>query len=154
MENKEKYYTPSIEEFFIGFEFEEEFKNYHWSKMIKAKSDVYSFEKLKLDTSHSISRIISKIKQNRVRVKYLDSEDLKEIGFQIHPTSYSAVYKKDDILISFSWDMKKIQISRIVMTQPDDFECSYEFSGREEKIFLGIIKNKSELQRLLKQLEI
>ena len=122
--------------------------------MIKAKSDVYSFEKLKLDTSHSISRIISKIKQNRVRVKYLDSEDLKELGFELYPTLYTSVYKKDDILISISWNIKKIQISRIVMTQSDDFECSYEFSRREEKIFLGIIKNKSELQKLLKQLEI
>ena len=40
------------------------------------------------------------------------------------------------------------------MTQSDDFECSYEFSRREEKIFSGIIKNKFELKRLLTQLEI
>lgn len=149
----EKYYTPSIEEFSIGFEFEEEFKNPDWYKLSNPPKDVYEFVKLRLDTSHSISRIVSKIKSGKVRVKYLDSEDLIELGFQMHTTSYAPVYKKDNILISFSWDNKRIEISRILFHNKD-IESSYEFTGREEKLFSGIIKNKSELKKLLNQLEI
>ena len=141
MENKEKYYTPEETEFSIGFEYEEK----RGEKWYKRKYDTSDF----LDYDQNFV-----FEKSRVRVKYIDSEDLKELGFEIYPTLYTSVYKKDDILISLSWNMKKIQISRIVMTQSDDFECSYEFSRREEKLFSGIIKNKFELKRHLTQLEI
>lgn len=138
---KEKYYTPEETEFSIGFEYEERYGE----KWYKRKYDSSDF----LDYDQNFI-----FEKSRVRVKYIDSDDLKELGFRMNHTSYSPIYKKDDILISFSWNIKKIQISHMAMTQSDDFESSYEFSRREEKIFFGTIKNKCELKKLLKQLEI
>lgn len=134
-----KYYTPTIEEFHIGFEFEEEFKNYHWAKMIRPNNDEYQFIKLTLDTSHSISRITSKLKDNRVRVKCLDKEDIESLGLKVKITDcgqdtedYPDIYKDGVIIGSFD-PREEFNITLF---------CNISFK----------IKNKSELKILLKQL--
>ncbi len=74
MENK--YYTPSIEEFHIGFEYQylasnpAEFfhtKLENWHEFIGSDGEFYLPED---------------IKRGSIRVKYLDSEDLKELGYE------------------------------------------------------------------------
>ena len=81
MENKEKYYTPEETEFSIGFEYEERYGE-QWYKR-----EYYSSDFLDYDQN-------SVFEKSRVRVKYLDSEDLKELGFELYPTLYTSVYKK------------------------------------------------------------
>jgi hypothetical protein len=86
---KKEYYYPTIEEFHVGFRFEEEFKNPNWRKMIKPPTDVWEFIKLRFDTSHSISRITKKIRLSKVRVKYLDHDDIIEAGWELIDGMYS-----------------------------------------------------------------
>lgn len=135
-----KYYTPEIEEFHVGFEFEEEFKNPNWNKLSKPTKDVWEYIKLKLDTSHSISRIIGKIKINKVRVKHLDKEDIESLGFKNNDVDNSfyikngIILRKDGIKISIFYIISLVETSQIPFTID--------------------IKNKSELQKLLKQLNI
>ena len=59
---KEKYYTPSIEEFFVGFEYE--FYNQCWHDTI-------------CDANTDFIEIYSN--KDRFRVKYLDSRDRKSV---------------------------------------------------------------------------
>jgi hypothetical protein len=146
MEN-EKYYTPEIEEFHVGFEFEEEFNAPNWTKLMKPPKDLYEWVKLRLDTSHSISIITSKIKKRRVRVKYLDQTDIESLGFEVYRDSffkYKECYKKDNLLLAVG---PTNEIS-IVM------ETLNMFKEYPEILFIGKLKNKSELKRLLEQLNI
>lgn len=87
MENK--YYTPKIESFHIGFRYEEELKNTNWHKLIKPTEDTWEFVKMEFDTSKSISKITQKIKQGKIRVKSLDHDDIKEAGWEESKTSFS-----------------------------------------------------------------
>ena len=149
-----KYYTPEIEEFHFGFEFEEEFKNPNWNKLCKPAIDVWEYIKLKLDTSHSISRIIGKIKINKVRVKYLDKEDIESLFnpldvFDFKETDTKSLLfdilgndKRHNTKITFCYVYTKVKWLMIYNKKT------------EEVRFSGFIKNKLELKKLLKQLDI
>ena len=126
MKEEEKYYTPSIEEFHEGFEYEvkNEYRN-EWNKDIWDVISNYGDTKLyNLDVE-------------KCRVKYLDKEDIESCGFKVD-SIYS--FKKGDYNIEV--DPHNIQKDTIDIYLISD--C----------IFKGKIKNKSELQRLMKQLGI
>ncbi len=137
----EKCYTPKIEEFHMGFEFAEEFENTNWYKIIKTFNKEFQFIKLKLDTSHPISRIISKIKDNRIKVKYLNKEDLKSLGFNPIDENNCFELTENDIL-SLEYFEK-------------DKGWFLTYSENESQFsFAGWIKNKSELKKLMSQLNM
>lgn len=144
---EDKFYTPKIDEFYIGFEFEEEFKNPNHRKLIKPLEDKYEWVKLNLDTSHSLSRITSKIKQNRIRVKYLDESDLIELGWnKTADNSYESNARDTLTVIRFSDEKGRLLI------------CEESFS---KIVFKGTlitrqawIKNKSEMKKLMQMLNI
>jgi hypothetical protein len=76
MENK--YYTPTIEEFHVGFEYEDGslYGKNEWTKLI-------------VSTQHSLEETEYILQTNRIRVKYLDSSDIESLGFtQIGYDSY------------------------------------------------------------------
>ncbi len=121
----DKHYTPEIEEFHVGFEYEE------WD--IRAEDD---FIKTVVPEKGYVNH-----PYNEVRVKYLDTEDIKSLGFEIdadYKSINSVMFSKDDYTILQS-DITEILIS-------DSFNETTLFNGR--------IKNKSELKKLLKQLGI
>ena len=133
-----KYYTPEIDEFFVGFEFEELFKQ-KWNRLIPPPKDSPNeWVKLKLDTSHSISRIISKIKQDKVRVKYLDKQDLIELGFNKDPSGVR--------YFEFNGFQLYFDIHQ-------DFNVTI-YNDDSIIVFQGDVKNKSELIKVLKMLGI
>jgi len=143
---KEKYYVPKINEFHIGFEFEEEFKNPNHRKLMKALEDKYEWVKLKLDISHSLSRITSKIKENRVRVKYLDESDLIELGWE-----FDSVVEGDYFYII--GDM--FEANYFLTTQDYRFFYIHPGAGvKKDESFVGQIKNKSEMNKLMGMLNI
>lgn len=146
----DKYYTPSIEEFHVGFIFEELFQDKPTKMRVYTKEELKAFpfrwQQLILDTSHSISRITSKIKQNEVRVKYLDKEDIESLGFNINSVG-DFTYKEELHIIAY--------------TYKTNVELSYDYDSRVcyigssgQTAFYGIIKNKLEFKKLLKQLNI
>ena len=81
----EKYYTPELEEFHVGFEYYitthpvsmEEFSPY-----VKAEFDHNTFEReFDIDTDSS-GEIIKIGVPSCIKVKYLDREDIESLGFK------------------------------------------------------------------------
>ena len=58
----QNYYFPKMEEFHIGFLYEEKLKNPNWHKMIRPPKDVYEFVEREYNTSHSLSKMFGKIR--------------------------------------------------------------------------------------------
>jgi len=138
-----KYYTPTLEEFHVGFEFEILERNTNaWIRLTfneySSLSDVYT------TTGHNKFSAIEAIKNNNLRVKCLDKEDIESLGFvlevvpcgedtefdelgirKINETAYYGSFYTKEIT-------QNIEICRIIFT----------------------IKNKSELKKLLQQIQI
>lgn len=134
---KNKYYTPTIEEFHVGFEYEtvvystEEEKE--WVKCIYSRPTDAPFCK---DSNGNIWT------NESLRVKLLDREDIESLRFEL--------YVIKDHTISF---LKKCTgFSVFIIYQETNTVISVYINA--EKVFLGNIKNKSELQKLMTQLNI
>jgi hypothetical protein len=123
-----EYYTPSIEEFHIGFEYEGLVDYY------KGEYKTFTIE----NTSDLIQRMETYDSQDMdfIRVKYLDREDIESLGWKQGELPYQYF---DGIHMLVDLKHNKYSINHIA-----DDVC----------IFEGTIKNKSELVRLLKQLDI
>ncbi len=133
----DKYYTPSIEEFHIGFEYEEKYDSKNWDK----REFIYSEH---ID-SYGEDCLDDFIIEGIVRVKYLDKEDIESLGFECIKDN---VFRLDkDLLEVFDYTDGTI---RIWWNDEDDSFDDYI----HQPVFWGIIKNLSELKVLLKQLGI
>lgn len=143
LEQKNKYYIPEIEEFHIGFEFELSIKTWEANK-----NPIESWQKVILGTKSigndlfigdSINR--KEIQNTSTRVKYLDKEDIEELGFKylqnIQEIEYYSNNNNDNLIYN---------------PLKDYIYLKTEFTNFN--IFSGIIKNKSEFKKLLTQLEI
>lgn len=133
----EKYYKPELEEFHVGFEVEWLHKS-DWLKVHFMCMEQFGF-----------SDVEDLVKQTRV--KYLDREDIESLGLEydnnaepipardyphmLIPTAYA---KEDWMLYHYEYD----SVIWIENYKEDSF------------YFKGVIKNKSELKKLLKQLGI
>jgi hypothetical protein len=139
-----KYYTPEIEEFHPCFQYEElsgvDNEQEDWSEhnfMIEAIQDYIGLYKL--------------IKEKCIRVKYLDRSDIESLGFKHFQ---DGVYEKTSRLeISNNYQgWRIIEISKDFGEHKFEIRCAHpssKFGG-----FYGVIKNKSELKKLFKQLNI
>lgn len=136
---EEKYYTPRIEEFHIGFEFEYRSSIYDktWHKW---NIEDYSVNKKSLD-QFPFNINSSEIDMYEFRVKYLDQEDIESLGW-VYDTS-NIFYKNKYCLIINDIRLGSIEIIL------DNSESTVDFN-----LFNGTVKNKSELRKLMKQLEI
>lgn len=159
MENE--YYTPTIEEFHIGFEYEyksfiyeyqvehlggKSFKvltnpksKFDWVKCVFKGDDFLYF-----DDDQIQSNLNMFIEEKSIRIKYLDKEDIESFGFQ-HMIGY--VYNLVD---------KNKGPFRLEYFENDNLLSIFypEYYKNGEQLFKGIIKNKSELKVLLKQLNL
>ncbi|WP_372938815.1 hypothetical protein, partial [Seonamhaeicola sp.] len=78
-----KYYTPTIEEFYVGFEYETLCENgnvkddSNWNKFIFGVYDNFEFD------IEGWSDVLKEyISHKLIRAKHLDREDIKECNFQ------------------------------------------------------------------------
>lgn len=126
-----KYYTPTIEEFHVGFEYEWNNPNEDdiWRDSIACREDCY----------YAVEDLIHEFRFN-YRVKYLDKEDIESLGFKyIENNSFES---NEDNYLSLEYFK-------------DDKGWYLTYSENESQFgFGGWIKNKSELITLLKQLSI
>lgn len=146
MENK--YYIPTVEEFYIGFEHEILYKG--------------KFEPLTVTSWPDFEDIHYALNLDSVRVKYLDREDIESLGFKFKESAKSLndtsshffdIYTlANDIQLShYNWytgssDTDYIEHRGVrIIYLPDNVDMV---------MFRGNIKNKSELVKLLKQLGI
>ena len=137
---KEKYYTPSIEEFYVGFEFEkyDDRKAHYLNEgLTNWHKHIYGLKSIRL------SQLPTHLYNNTIRVKYLDASDIEELGFVLEP------YFKDVDYFGY----RKGNI-RLYLLENDRIEITTEDKKFESYYFLGVIKNKSELKKVLNMLNI
>ena len=186
------YYTPEISEFHVGFEYE---IKYGWGKgsiedpeieELKTCSDSSEWQKKVFSDTDTVSPHIfvsrywnySGIINDKglysgplVRVKYLDREDLKELGF----TKFEEIGKKDRHYGKFKTYSIKFGQTKREEWKNKTYGATIYFENKVHPTFIridgqiapgpvwghsgsamfrGYIKSKSELKRLLKQLNI
>lgn len=144
-----KYYTPSIEEFHVGFECE--------MRNSGVKPIIWETHQLTKAQTTQIIRYcdLRGVEESGIRVKYLDKEDIESLGFKFSYTyegvddytklrqdSKEPYWEDDYYYIHFNPNDKWLEIDN---DQSYDDLVTY---------FQGTIKNKSELKKLLKQLGI
>ena len=148
IETIEQYYTPAIEEFHIGFEYERCDSGYEYFKDIFPRAiDLNLFYK---DPERFISYF---------RVKHLTVEDVESLGWKCHANT--------DWLINYA--VKKLSDNEALWLHRIDGNHNFKIEtiltsnatihskpyGRyNETLYQGEIKNKSEFIRLIKQLGI
>jgi hypothetical protein len=140
-----KYYTPSIEEFYVGFEYDREgvFNgDTTWTTMI------YGKEPFKVDYKVFPDFLENDLKN--VRVKYLDKDDIKSLGWMWNDLGVFELTKNtiDQVI-----EPKKITY-RLISYPGGRWEIRPSHPSYNFGMYLGTIKNKSELKVLMKQLGI
>jgi len=133
MNEENKYYTPQIEEFHVGFECEvkDNDKVHEWFPIMCTMSTPFD-----VDSSHYSAR-----------VKYLDREDIESLGWEhiqeIEFTDHTVYqFVREKYILSFEYPKRLI----CVFQRRDDRTVEHSF--------ISICKNKSELKKLMQQLNI
>lgn len=153
---KNKYYTPEIEEFHYGFEYE---MIPSTGLIIFDFSDPYSETETLWSTEYrkgkfginsinilggGFADIKAAIKDDKCRVKYLDRQDLEELGFtQTDPDFFEFDKKGDKKIVEYCLTLDYFQVEKGWYLAITEDENQFNFSGW--------IKNKSELIKVLKQ---
>ena len=170
-----KYYIPEITEFYVGFEYE---RWYEVSEFSEGQSGWISCT-FPNDPIYGGMLLPHRFKVDNTRVKYLDQEDIESLGFIkkhqldnriprwiIKHFKNSSKEEYDEFINNnleetfilekdeLNFDLYKYGIklfnNLMIIGKITNSISIYE----EDTIFKGIIKNKSELKKLLKQLNI
>tara|TARA_R110002096_G_scaffold382312_1_gene576204 strand:+ start:5593 stop:6036 length:444 start_codon:yes stop_codon:yes gene_type:complete len=145
MENN-KYYTPEIEEFHVGFEFEFQGVDGHWNPTgwdkytIGTKDGEVGIWRASLNlVQKCYNGGEESIEPLHFRVKHLDREDIESLGFELDGFMY--------------FSTNSFRISKCSLEYG---EHQYEISENKQSVwfprFIGTIKNKSELKKVLKMI--
>lgn len=157
MENK--YYTPTIEEFYVGFEFEY-LKNNKW------KTSNNFVEELTEWDIEATSTVEYKIEDNEVRVKYLDRQDIESLNWIYETTNgIRTWYSLDLDHLSGVQDYFKYKCYGAILNHDTEMKLVhiyFDFEGgmnlnnyNEHNSMVELnVKNKSELIKVMKQLNI
>ena len=135
-----KYYTPSIEEFHVGFEYEQ------LEASDTANGPELELSWVKKQVYHGFGCFDEDrwaLEENEIRVKYLDKQDIEELGFKLMWSEYNELsLVKNNTLIQ----LRESNYMEIFNNNIQDKFKSVLFRGK--------IKNKSELKQLLEMLNI
>ncbi len=138
-----KYYTPTIDEFHVEFEYERNIgsstEHEKWKK-IDDFSNAYEYE------DDPLYGVIKDLRCENIRVKYLDKEDIKTCGF-FKCNEHLGDYGPEELYL-MTQNFNNVFLSNIVGT------TCVEMYDNQGVIFKGNLKNKSELKKLIKQLGI
>lgn len=136
MENK--YYIPETSEFHVGFEYE----RFCGGPMFQG------WQKYTCDQDYCDGRenvLVLPGDSDQIRVKYLDREDIEELGWEKQETDYNGtpVFKLKDK----GWYMDVDKDNNCYIHNGEAYE-------QNECIFYGVIKNKSELKRVMGMIKL
>lgn len=126
---KNKYYTPTLNEFFDGFEYE--CFDLVWNKT------TFDFRDLEV--------IDDEIREGKIRVKHLDIQDIESLGWEISKIQRNpktTCFEKSDTAFRF---VLEIDIDSVKIDAYLDFKIP---------MFIGSVKNKSELYKLMQMLNL
>ena len=153
------HYTPTIDEFHDGFEYER-MNGDRWEEAEFDSTDGWG------TLAHGYENEYEEIDKGlrTVKVKYLDREDIESLGFEYdnngEPYSLREPEKEGDLYdfpLAFNLDTQLTDgICYILYLYKDStvwIEWIKDCAGMGY-IFKGVIKNKSELVKLMKQLGI
>jgi len=158
-----KYYTPELEEFHIGFEYDfleqhgspnEKWVSKTLTEISDGEDDMYLG-----NTLHAIEKYERVYLRNAIRVKYLDEQDIKDLGWEVVGESKSPFTDKiyTTFKITHEIGFNTGSDYYLVLTENNRIEITvFEYSsygGDKGNLFLTI-KNKGELKKLMKQLGI
>lgn len=144
MENS-KYYTPEISDFNIGLIYQclcidgDENDDECWNEFVFGEHDP-----IDIDCDGWSDNLLSFISEQKIRIKLLNKDDI--IGL-----------KWDDVALKpYHFEKKDgLYIYGLALLEKDRRVIIYEkINEMTSLIFNGILKNKSELRRLMKQLKI
>lgn len=144
-----KYYTPEIEEFHVGFTYEfgkDYLGQYLWTEFYIDHADVLSAWELE-----------EQIDDGHVRVKYLDREDIESLGW-VHDED---VFNVTIFTIPYNDPRKTYNEIQLRYAPLTNWILLTQYNNKkgvesEESVtrFSGRVKNKSELNKLMKMLQI
>lgn len=161
------YYTPIIEEFHVGFEYER--NEPHRIYYLNNSPIEYKWVNHKWDEKQTrIGGLKCEINDKNIRVKYLDKEDIESLGwikgYQSDPDNGET---KEHSCNHFEYILKDIDVNNGLSNRNVDFKLNFINVEHSLKIkfydrnhfdwfpcYEGMIKNKSELKKLMKQLGI
>ena len=142
-----KYYQPEIEEFHVGFEYEYEDINEGGASTSFYKTVLGSNE------GYIIDQMFCNEHDMEFRVKYLDRKDIEDLlkRPQLKGNDVELNFQyiaEDNSFYDFDYDTEYKELTvEIFKPNGDGTHNCYT-------LFKGIIKNKSEFKKLLKQLNI
>jgi len=150
----DKYYKPEIEEFHVGFEYyiknfikptdkvDDEYlnneENFNWVCQIW-KSHMVMEENFNVIEYRSGRATIITVPDS-IKAKYLNKEDIESLGWEGQKAN--SVYFKRDGYRLVHWMVEPQREITIFKIHND---------SNEEVVFRGIVKNKSELTKIMKQ---
>jgi len=132
-----KYYQPTFEDFIPGLEYEY-FDGMKWTKK------TYNSLSHRADGSMSLMHDLI-LRKERFRVKYLDKQDGIELGL-----SYLDYEEKD--LLYYGFTKRVAAVDYVINIPVADFDSDIEIASDEGDVFIGRVKNKTELKRILKHI--
>jgi len=146
---EEKYYTPSISEFHVGFEYEY-YCLLDWPKKEKG----WRKQTIENDYSDHRGAVIpipfNDFDEGCVRVKRLDREDIESLGWVFHNNGFNDMFIYNKTKYTYPlWNMKINKSGSLTIYHLQ--ENGDVVSKAVSDIF---IKNKSELKRIMQQLGI
>lgn len=159
MENK--YYVPEIDEFHVGFEYEY-VTNIGVTTDDDSKWDSFLFGDQEKFKSWDWRLLLQDcLKRKLIRVKHLDREDIESLGWIFN---HKVIINDEGSLYVDSWVINidktenKRKYFQLYLNDGKYYISYIEYTnsvGRyESDIFQGTIKNKSELTKILAQLNI
>lgn len=154
-----KYYTPSIEEFRVGFSYEL-FDDF-WMKDNKYHPRTFGVDSEGLHSARIDDILFNRPVLSKVRVKYLDRDDIESLGFIYHEKIGRGgpfLDMSDVYTIEYDYVKSNLYSSDDGLLYLRYNETTHKvetFNGRSYEDYSGAtltIKNKSELKVFLKQL--
>ncbi len=141
-----KYYTPNISEFHMGFECE--FKN-------KQQGNEWKREVCDQDTLNIAFHVFEENDvedkfEDNFRVKYINSEDIEQLGWGDRGTLYETWNLRCPLGNAY-YLQYGTSIDPAVKDQDTFFRITQH---KSHTVFLGYIKNKSQLKALMKMLDM
>lgn len=142
---KNKYYTPTSDEFHQGFEFEANYTKEGWQK------EIFGIGEKSIDSIPQlcVSFLKGKPFEEHIRVKHLDLEDIESLGWKqdsIHENNYELICNRKEFKEEFSLFYDKEE-NEYVISNNQEYELYDQY-------FKGKIRNKSELAKIMKMLNI
>lgn len=128
--NENKYYTPEVEDLYIGYIYEvkcigkpiDDYEALHWKIYTITKEDLFEWP---IDYEF--------------RTKYLDKEDVESLGWKLEEvlTGNTSRFKYNDVLLVFNISNQRVRINHLSITKFD-----------------GQCKSINELKKIMKWLNI